>query len=232
MKKSVFSMVVILGLAAGLFFIGCNNDTTNNNQDATLVCLGNSLTAGYGATTPGKDDKSKSYPAYLQDKVNIPVVNAGVSGNTSSQGLFRVDTDVLSKNPRIVIIELGANDLLHGISVTATGSNLQEIIDNLDDGNRKIYLARFYTDAIVRDMANSIRITDYDTQTFIIDQYNNMFNALESSNNVVLINDIWDGVWGIHMSDSVHPNAAGYKIMADNYFKALQPYLQDNDLLK
>jgi acyl-CoA thioesterase-1 len=232
MKKSIFSTVVILGLAASLFFTGCDNDTINDSQDTTLVCLGNSLTAGYGATTPRVDDKSKSYPAHLQNKVNIPVINAGVSGNTTSQGLSRVDTDVLSKNPRIVIIELGANDFFQGISVTATRNNLQNIINKLYDGNRKIYLARFYTDAIARAMANSIGMTNYDIQTFLINQYNNMFIALASSNNVVLINDIWDGVWGIHMSDSVHPNAKGYEIMANNYFEILRPYLQDNDLLK
>jgi acyl-CoA thioesterase-1 len=231
-KKSIVFAAVILALAISLSFTGCDNGTINNSQGTTLVCLGNSLTAGYGAAVPGADDKSKSYPAYLQDKINIPVVNAGVSGNTTAQGLSRVNMDVLSKNPLIVTIELGANDLFQGISITATRNNLQNIINRLNNGNRKIYLAKFYTDKIARTIANGIGITDYGIQTALINQYNNMFNTLSSSNNVVLIEDIWDGVWGIHMSDSVHPNAAGYKIMANNYFKILQPYLQANGLLK
>lgn len=237
MKQAISSVVVILGLAASLFLIGCNNNpiddwTLPDSQGTTLVCLGNSLTAGFGATTPGEDDESKSYPAYLRDKVTIPVINAGVTGNTTSQALSRLNTDVISKDPRIVIIELGANDLSNGIIPAATQNNLQTIIDKLDNGRRKIYLVKFYTDAIVRAMANDFGITDYNQQTLLITQYNNIFNTLSSSKNVVLIDDIWDGVWGIHMSDPIHPDAEGYAIMADNYFKILQPYLQENDLLK
>jgi acyl-CoA thioesterase-1 len=232
MKKYIFSAAIVFGLLIGFSFIGCDNGSINNSHDTTLVCLGNSLTAGYGAITPGVDDKSNSYPAYLQNKINIPVVNAGVSGDTTLQSLSRIDTDVLSKNPRIVIIELGANDVFQRIPIKDTRDNLRSIIDKLNDGNRKIYLARFYTDAIARAMANDIGITNFAMQTLLINQYNTMFNTLASSNNVVLIDDIWDGVWGIHMSDSVHPNAAGYEIMANNYFKILQPYLQANGLLK
>jgi acyl-CoA thioesterase-1 len=238
MKQAISSIVVILGLAAGLFLTGCDNGppiddwTLPGSQGTTLVCLGNSLTAGFGATTPGEDDESKSYPAYLQAKVTIPVINAGVSGDTTSQALSRLNTDVLSKDPRIVIIELGANDLFNGIIPATTQNNLQKIIDRLNNGRRKIYLAKFYTDEIVRAMANEIGITDSALQTALINQYNAMFDKLASSKNVVLIDDIWDGVWGIHMSDPIHPDAAGYAIMADNYFKALQPYLQEHELLK
>jgi lysophospholipase L1-like esterase len=54
-----------------------------------------------------------------------------------------------------------------------------------------------------------------------------MFTTLApSSSNITLIEDIWAGVWGVHMSDSVHPNAKGYEIMADNIYKVLRPYLQ------
>jgi acyl-CoA thioesterase-1 len=229
--KTIISFFILFS-AIIFSFIGCDNGSTNNIQYETLVCLGNSLTAGYGATIPGADDKSKSYPAYLQNKINIPVINAGISGNTTLQGLSRLDTDVLAKNPQIVIIELGANDFFHGIFTPSTRDNLQKIINKLNDGNRKIYLAKFYTDEIARAMANNNGITNYDLQTALINQYDAIFNTLSSSNNIVLVDDIWDGVWGIHMSDSVHPNAAGYKIMANNYFKILQPYLEANNLLK
>jgi acyl-CoA thioesterase-1 len=230
--KRFIGFVVIFGLAISFSFIGCNNGTINESQDITLVCLGNSLTAGYGAIIPGADDKSNSYPAYLQEKINIPVVNAGVSGDTTLQALSRVDTDVLSKNPQIVIIELGANDIFQRISITATRNNLQNIITKLSNGKRKIYIAKFYTTEIARTLISSIGITNYALQTAVINLYDNMFNTLSSSNDVVLVNDIWDGVWGIHMSDAIHPNAAGYEIMANNYFKILLPYLQANNLLK
>ncbi|MDR0718748.1 MAG: GDSL-type esterase/lipase family protein [Treponema sp.] len=231
MKKSVFSLGII-GIIIGLFFIGCDNGSTNNNNAPTLVCFGNSLTAGYGATTAGIDDKANSYPAYLQNRVSIPVINAGISGNTTLQALVRINNDVLSKNPLIVIVELGANDVFRRVLLDSTRDNLQKIIALLDDGNRKIYIAKFYTEVVAREMLHTVEIDDYAYQTAIINRYDDMFNALAESNNVELIDDIWKGVWGIHMSDAVHPNKSGYEIMANNYYDAIKPYLEANNLLK
>ncbi|MDR0411505.1 MAG: GDSL-type esterase/lipase family protein [Treponema sp.] len=191
-----------------------------------LVCLGDSLTAGYGAVEQGKEDKSKSYPVYLQEKVNIPVVNKGVSGVSSDYGLLQIDSILETENPRILIIELGANDyLLWGVPVNKTHENLQAVIDRANDGQREIYLAKFYTEQMAEDI-------EADAET--IEQYDDMFNALSSNDNVELISDIWDGVWGnpALMSDTHHPNAEGYAIMADNYFNALKPYLTANNLTK
>ena len=203
-----------------------------STKNLSLVCLGDSLTAGHGAVIPGVDDKSRSYPAFIQDKITIPVINAGVSGDTSAQGLARVN-DVLSENPRIVIIELGANDLLQGVPITVTQNNLQEIIAGIKNEGRKIYIAKFYTETIAREMIHTLRITaGYNEQTELIKQYDEMFNSLAISNNAELIENIWTGVWGINMSDDIHPNENGYKIMAENYFKALKPYLEANNLLK
>ena len=235
MKKlrGFWALCVFLFLLAG-----CNSDipdTINETQGESIVCLGDSLTAGYGASTPGEDDKSKSYPAYLQEKVNIPVFNAGVSGDTTAQGLARVDSEVLSHNPQIVIILLGANDLRALTPLQTTIDNLQRIIDKVNDGKRKIYFAKFYgeiTEEKIIDLSNLLGITNYAVLTELITQIDNAYNTLASENDVTLIEDIWQGIWGIHMSDLFHPDAAGYEIMADNIFNVLQPYLQENDLLK
>ena len=227
MKQNVLRILLMI-IVFGIIIIACDLNS-NNNQDYTLVAFGDSLTAGYGATTPGFVDKSKSYPSFLQAKVNIPVINAGVSRNTTSQGLSRVNADVLSKNPSIVIILLGANDFFQGIPLETTQKNLQSIINSINFGGRNIYLAKFYTETVARQMANNFGITDYDTQTVLINQYDIMFNTLSSLNNITLIEDIWQGVWGIHMSDAIHPNAAGYKLMADNIFNVLKIYLDNNN---
>ena len=233
-KLGIFGNAVVLTLVFCVFlfaFIQCDNGTTSIYEGITVVCLGDSLTAGHGATTPGLVDRSKSYPAYLQNKINIPVINAGISGNTTTQGLFRVDAQVLSQNPQIVIINLGANDFFQRIPVTTTRDNLQNIINKVNDGNRKIYLVKFYTEEIAMELFDVFGVTDYDFQA-IIDQYDELFDSLVSENDVTLIENIWCGVWGIHMSDPVHPDAEGYEIMANNIFNVLQPYLQANDLLK
>ena len=228
MKK----IVILVWLPVVCVFLAVLAGCSDSYQDGTLVCLGDSLTAGHGAVTPGVVDKSKSYPAYLQDKVNIPVINAGVSGDTTAQGLARVDTEVLSKNPKIIVINLGANDLGRGIPVATVKSNLEAIINKVNDGNRKIYLAKFYTEDVARALANTYGFLDYAVLAEMISQYDNLFNTLASENDVTLIEDIWSGVWGVHMSDAVHPDAIGYEIMANNIFNVLRPYLQANGLLK
>jgi acyl-CoA thioesterase-1 len=227
MKKTV-SCFCITGVIVFLCLNGCGRGTAGD-IGVSVVCLGDSLTAGYGATIPGVDDKTKSYPAYLQKKINIPVVNAGVTGDTTSQALARIDADVLIEKPRIVIIELGANDLFKLVPWT-TKANLQRIIDLVNSGNRKIYIAKFYTEAVARTMADELNI-DYSKLAILIAQYDEMFEDLAASNNIELIDHIWDGVWGIHMSDQIHPNAKGYELMADNYYKAMEPYLRENNLI-
>jgi len=216
-KVIAVTVIIVLVMAV----VGCDNGSTNDNgKDITLVCLGDSLTAGYGATKPSVVDKSKSYPAYLQKKTGInTVINAGVSGDTTEDALGRVDSDVLFYEPDIVIILLGANDFLHFIRVSTTQNNLQTIIDNVKNGNRKIYLAKFYTDEVAASFIIPI-------PSDIVDQYDNMFKTLAASNNIELIEDIWTGVWREHMSDIIHPDAKGYEIMADNIYKVMQPYLQ------
>ena len=96
-----------------------------------IVALGDSLTAGLGVSP------DQSYPARLQDRLEqagflYRVINAGVSGDTTAGGLRRLDW-VLKTNPRIVIVELGANDALRGQPLAAMYSNLSELITRLQD---------------------------------------------------------------------------------------------------
>lgn len=229
MKKWLIVLCVI-----ACVLMSCDNSTSGStpNPNPVLVCLGNSLTAGYGATISGEDDKTKSYPAFLQEKLSIQVVNAGVTGDTTAGALARLKKDVLSHNPQIVIIELGANDVSHFVPLTETKENLQNIISMIDNGKRKIYLAKFYTEEVARAMLTTYNIGNYDTQTAFIKQYDDIFDGLVASYNVQLIDTIWDEVWDLHMSDLAHPNAEGYEIMANNYFSVMEPYLRENGFLK
>jgi acyl-CoA thioesterase-1 len=227
MKFFFFSILAIF------MFMACDKETGSSNpsEALTLVCLGDSYTAGYGATTPYVEDSTQSYPAFLQKKINIPVINAGISGNTASQGFDRVNSDVLPHSPGIVIICLGTNDLGWHLPVATTQNDLQSIIDLVNDGNWKIYIAKFYTEQMALELAAIFGITETDA-TELFNEYDDMFTALATSNNITLIEDIWTGVWGIYMSDEFHPNAAGYEIMANNIFNVLRPYLEENNLLK
>lgn len=245
-KLGILACTLALALVFSLTACGWGDDSDDNNS--VIVCLGDSLTAGMSATTAWIDDKSKSYPAYLQTKVTATVVNAGVSGNTTADALARLDSDVISKNPDIVVICLGGNDFfsaeaeaeLEGV-MTSLETNMQNIIEALDTRDRLIFIAKYYNDAVARDHLANIGVTDYATQTTYIERSDAIFDrlaALETTNaELVLIEDIWTGVFDgtDTMSTAVgdiHPNAAGYEVMADNYFNAMESYLQNLGLVR
>ena len=217
--------IAALALALVLALLGCDSGTSpsNGSDDRPIVCLGDSLTEGYGASRPGVPDKSKSYPAFLQAKVAAPVVNAGISGDTAAGGLARVDRDVLPHDPQAVIILLGANDFFRLRPMIETKSDLQAIINKLKNGDRKIYLASFIGDSNWEEaIFQSVPSIILSTHAALLSDYKRMFAELASENSgLVFIPDIWTGVWGIHMSDPIHPNAAGYEIMANTIFNAL-----------
>jgi acyl-CoA thioesterase-1 len=239
-----FKIFPVLLFVTGFVLAGCNAGTDYEPLE-TLVCFGDSLTSGYGTSVPGKDDKTKSYPEYLREKVAIPVVNAGRYGKTTGEALARIETEVLSENPWIVIIELGANDLHHKIladknvpfaeiltTVTDIFENLDKIIKKLNRGGRKIYVAKFYNDPIAREVASEFGLSNKAQQDLLIKSFDSKFEDLaEKNNNIEIIDGIWDGVWGEHMSDAYHPDGEGCKIMAENYFKAIRPYLEEHNLL-
>ena len=235
MKKTLgpFGLIFLI-LCFCLILGACENGDLPIDSSVVLACYGDSLTAGTSATRVGQVDKENAYPAFLQKKVRIKVENFGISGDTAGQALARID-DVLAVNPRIVIIELGANDFLSGISLATTLNNLDAIITMLSDGQRKIYLAKFYTDEVVRAYLRFMNFFGDTDPAEKKAQYDNIFSTLASRHDVELIEDIWTGVWGTeHMSpfDRIHPRASGYKIMADKYFEALRPYLAANNYIR
>jgi acyl-CoA thioesterase-1 len=208
-------------------FLGCDTISGTDNRDDVydhrpIVCFGDSLTDGDGAPD------GQSYPDYLQQQIRVDVINAGVSGDTTAGGLARLNRDVLSKDPQIVIIEFGANDLSKGVTIGQLKSNLEQMITQINDDNRnrKIFIADWLPDsdsiALLGGLSNFTR------------EYRSMLDSLEKISNVEIVDDIFKGIFGdpALMSDPLHPNSKGYKIMADNYLKAIRPYLQANKLLK
>jgi acyl-CoA thioesterase-1 len=235
-----------------LFFLsafpGCGTRHTQNTQaepdfrniqavsntpfpEGAIVCLGDSLTAGLGASFPDQEDRSRSFPAFLQEKVNIPVVNAGVSGNTTHDALYRLNRDVISKNPRIVLIELGGNDILNHIDLMTTYNNFNIIINNLNMPGVKLYLVKFYNYGMIETLITAIGLPPAFAPE-VMRQYDELFYNLAAQYNIEVIDTLWNGAWGRYMSDSIHATAEGYRIMAGNVFRNMEPYLRANNLLK
>src|SRR5687768_10343541 len=111
-------------LVAALFVLWPRFPAVTNldSRGSTIVAFGDSLTSGHGAG-PGED-----YPSRLSERIGLPIVNAGISGDTTEGALARVDQDVLSQNPRIVIVGLGGNDLIRRVPLASTEANLRAII--------------------------------------------------------------------------------------------------------
>jgi acyl-CoA thioesterase-1 len=248
-KQEDFNMKIgkyLLAAATALFLFACSDDSGNGYDGETIVCFGNSLTEGYGAGNP--IDKNKSYPHYLSQKVNVPVVNLGVKGETAKDAVRRVN-DVLSHNPAVVFIEFGANELIDLVGlyyfrdidinpnfVAEAEQNFEIILDRLADGNRKIYLVKFYNEKVARDLIIDYLGEDY---MWIYYGYETMFANLERKyNDVSLIESMWNEVWGhseLMYNDPIQPihaNAEGYKIIADNIFNEAREYLASKGFVK
>src|SRR6185437_6906016 len=105
----------------------------------TMVCLGDSLTAGYGAPA------GHSYTDYLQHLLDsrgyhYRVLNMGISGDTTKDAVARLP-NVLAAHPALVVVELGGNDMLRGLPITATRANLDRVISALQRAHIQVALA-------------------------------------------------------------------------------------------
>ncbi len=177
-----------------------------------LVAFGDSLTAGFGAE-PGA-----SFPDFLQkliDAQHLPwrVLNAGLSGDTSSGGVARVSS-VLDEKPEIVILELGANDGLRGIPVEATRSNLEEIVKALRGGGSKVVLAGMTLPP------------NYGPE--YIRPFEKVFTDLAAQYKLTLIPFLLQGVGGnksLMQGDGLHPTAEGNRRVALNVMRVIEPLL-------
>lgn len=180
----------------------------------TILFFGNSLTAGYGL------DTKESFPSLIQDrldslKLEYTVINAGLSGETTSGGKNRLDW-VLKQNVDIFVLELGANDGLRGIPLKETRNNLQTIIDVVRAKNSE-------TRIVLAGMQIPPNMGQEYTQEF-----RTIFPDLATKNNLQLIPFLLNGVAGIsdlNLPDGIHPTAEGQKIVRDNVWAVLKELL-------
>jgi acyl-CoA thioesterase-1 len=187
------SLALILGV---LFLAGCSHKTPISPGD--IVFLGDSITAGYGL------DPGQAYP----ELVAIPgmnTVNLGVSGSTSSDGLQRLRAYFAGgATPRIVVLALGANDILHGVNAQETEANLNAAVAECKNRGVAVLLC-------------GVKIPfKFDTAS--------IFEDVASKNRVPLVPDILMGEAfqsDLLQEDHMHPTADGQKIIADKLKAAL-----------
>ena len=201
LKKSLYLNTLFLLLACFLL-AACGGDEPVILSGENIICFGDSLTYGTGAA------RNKSYPAQLSAMIGQPLINAGIPGNTTADGLERLEADVLEKSPRIVLITLGGNDLKNGVRQDVAFMNLKTIINAIQAKGGLVILGG--------------------VKFLVLDKgYGKMYKKLAEETDIILIPNILSGLIGKdkYMSDPIHPNAAGYEIMATKFHKAIEPYL-------
>ena len=193
-RRYLIALVVVsvsLGATAA-----CNNKAKPSGS-LTIVAFGDSLTAGYGTT--GDND----FVAVLAKRVNKSITNAGRYGDTTADALARIDNAVLARNPNIVIVLLGGNDLLQNLPVQQTVANMNTIVDRIRAKNAAVIL---------------VGVSD------VYDPFAGALPGIASRTSSTLVPAVLDGILGNPslMYDSVHPNNAGHQIMADRIEPALR----------
>ena len=172
-------------------------------EGSTILALGDSLTAGYGADAPA------AYPAVLAGFTGWQVINGGVSGNTSAQALARLPA-LMRRQPQLVLVSIGGNDFLRKVPEADTRSNIRQIVQQIKAAGMPAVLVAvpyFTTGALFG------RLSEHP-----------MYEELAAELNVPLFKGAWAEVLGNKKlkSDQIHANAQGYRVFAEKMWAFLK----------
>jgi len=230
MNHIIRNTALLSFIFSAAWFAGCGSDNRPNGigmpanrplktpqvsvNRPKIVAFGDSLTAGFGLT------ERESYPYLLQERLNADgynseVVNAGVSGDTSLGGLERVDWVLEQDGVEILVLELGANDLLRGVPVARMKANLDKIITKAKAKNVTVLSCGM--------LAPPTMGAEYQRD------YSNAFPDLADEHDVAYLPFLLENVAlkrELNQADGIHPNAEGTRIMMANIYKELKPMLK------
>jgi acyl-CoA thioesterase I len=183
--------------------------TPNAQAAKTIVILGDSITEGYGV------QKEKAFPALVEKKLQAAkldwkVNNAGVSGSTSASAPSRTDW-ILKSKPDAILLALGANDGLRGLSTESMEKNLREAITKMKAAKVKVFLAGM-------QMPPNFG-ADYTKK------YREVFPRIAKEEKIELLPFLLEDVGGVdklNLADRIHPNEEGHKVIADHVFTFLK----------
>lgn len=207
---------VIMFITVVVLFQGCGGDEDNNDYPttgdsqaesdmATIVAVGDSLTAGYGL------QESQAYPFLLEQKLQqdgyrYRVVNAGVSAETSSGTLSRIEW-ILTLDPDVVILETGANDGLRGIDPGLVEENIRKILQELERKEVTVILVGM---KMVRNLG-----------PLYVRRFNSLYPKLAKEFDVEFMPFFLKGVAmrkELNIADGIHPNEEGYRVIIENLY--------------
>ncbi|HEX5719183.1 MAG TPA: GDSL-type esterase/lipase family protein, partial [Thermoanaerobaculia bacterium] len=185
-----------------LLLAGCGPEVPNlDSPGTTIVCLGDSITSGVGA------EPEQPYPGLLAEKLGVEVINAGVPGDTSEDGLARVE-EVLALDPWMVIVELGGNDILRQVTPARSEAALRKILDRL--------LAARVVPVLV------------EIEVPFRGRYAEVFERIDDDYDIPIVEDTLGEILldADLKADPIHPNAAGQRILAEAIADVVEPIVE------
>jgi len=195
------AVAIVLSIIA--FFLGATLKPPPINK-ALVVALGDSITYGIGA------ENGSNYTNLLAKDLGVRVINAGAIRDTTATALLRLDRDVLSQNPDVVIVFLGGNDFLNGVLPLEMEKNLKNIVQKIQGNDAKVIIVgisyQFISDYehIFEKVAREMNVAGY------------VPNVLSG---ILLRPDL--------MADNLHPNSAGHQIIEQRIRPILEKVLRE-----
>lgn len=186
-----------------LALAGCGAEVPNlDSPGSTIVCLGDSITAGVGAP------RGAGFPALLEAELGVEVIDHGVPGDTSADGRARLAA-ALADDPWLVVVELGGNDLLRRRPIEATAADLEAIVEGVLAAGAAPMLVE------VRGPFGS--------------RYGDLFERLGERYGVPVVDGVLADVLADRAlkSDAIHPNADGYRVIARALADAIEPLVAE-----
>ena len=208
MKRSyiLFILILIFLLTGGIFVFADHvsyiaSPTVKNypSSGKNIIAFGDSLTYGLGST------KGNNYVQILGKKLDTPIINKGIMGDTTAQALERIN-EVLTNNPKVVIVYFGGNDILQGVPADTTFQNLSKIIEKIQEKGAIV---------VVVGVRGGI----------FSDPYKERFERIAKHYNTVYVPDVMVKILGDKLllsSDEIHPNDKGYEIIANAIYSKLK----------
>lgn len=182
---------LIIGLIS-LLLIGCSHQLTPLAAGSTILAFGDSLTAGYGVS------RQDSYPEVLAKISGHPVINSGISGETTTQGLARFSQVIDETKPALIILMEGGNDILQNLNPAQTKANLQQMITLAKQKNIQILLVAVPAKSLFSASAGFYKELAQENELPLEDK---IIAELEKDPR--------------YKSDYVHFNSQGYKLLAE-----------------
>lgn len=210
MALNIKSKIIFAALAIGIvlfavWWMGENAPypiTNASPSGANIIAFGDSITAGFEMTD------GAPYPAQLSRRIGRPVINAGVNGNTTADGLARLERDVLARDPRIVLLCLGGNDILRNQPTADIIANLEEIIRRIQAKGALVILITVEASILRPGLAGE-------------------YAKLARRMGCPQVPNALGGIYGRDdlMHDKIHPNRDGYGKLCDKIEPVLKEYL-------